>query len=422
MTAASSNKPPTDSRPVTTADREAALAAKVNGAAHDGGLPPIPFDPDAGLRAFRRYVANPDAYTDTYEPKGMIFPVKLAGKTVPPRIWIVRDWIPCGTVTALYGDGGTGKSLLAQTLMTACATGRPFLGLDTTGCAAFGIFCEDEADELHRRQADINLALGVDWPDLRRMAWESRVGMDNVLMKFDPSGVGETTAAFDDLLDKLRYFEARLCVIDTAADTFGGNENVRPQVRQFIGHCLGKIARTIGGSVILCAHPSRAGLTSGEGDGGNTAWNNSVRSRLYLSRVKAEGDEQPDDGARILSRKKANYAGIGDSIDLRWKDGAFVVERAATGIFAGIEKRNAETVFLDALDKLTAQGRFLSDSSHAGNFAPKAIIAAGLSERFKKTDLRAAMERLFADGRIRMETYGREHDQRRRIMRGRDAE
>ncbi len=59
------------------------------------------------------------------EPLEIIAPAALQGLAIPERRWIWPEWIPVGAVTALYGDGGTGKSLLAQQLMTACATGAP---------------------------------------------------------------------------------------------------------------------------------------------------------------------------------------------------------------------------------------------------------------------------------------------------------
>ncbi len=51
--------------------------------------------------------------------------------------------------------------------------------------------------------------------------------------------------------------------VQVPADTFGGDENVRGQVRQFIASALGRLAREIHGTVVLCAHPSRSGLDSG---------------------------------------------------------------------------------------------------------------------------------------------------------------
>ena len=47
--------------------------------------------------------------------------------TPPDREWVIKDWLPKGYVTALYGDGGVGKSLLVQQLATCVATGKPFL-------------------------------------------------------------------------------------------------------------------------------------------------------------------------------------------------------------------------------------------------------------------------------------------------------
>src|SRR6185312_14097232 len=53
------------------------------------------------------------ASAKTRAPLIVTSPAKLVG-TPPARRWIVRDCIPCGVVTGLYGDGGIGKSLLAQ--------------------------------------------------------------------------------------------------------------------------------------------------------------------------------------------------------------------------------------------------------------------------------------------------------------------
>jgi hypothetical protein len=170
------------------------------------------------------------------------------------------------------------------------------------------------------------------------------------------------------------------------------------------------------GAVVLLAHPSRTGLTSGEGDGGNTAWNASVRSRLYLSRPNPDGDEQPDDNQRALTRKKANYAGRGDAVDLIWRDGYFKVENSATGVFGTIERHGAQAVFLDAMAKLAAQGVAVSASPSANNFAPTQIIRAGMHGRLRKADLRAAMQALFTAGKIRTETYGRPSAQRSKLV------
>src|SRR4051794_11934807 len=65
---------------------------------------------------------------------GFIDPTTLEGIEPPDREWIVQDWLPVGCVTSLYGGAGYGKTLVAQMLQTAAATGKAFLGLETTQC------------------------------------------------------------------------------------------------------------------------------------------------------------------------------------------------------------------------------------------------------------------------------------------------
>ena len=112
-----------------------------------------------------------------------------------------------------------------------------------------------------------------------------------------------------------------LVILDTAADMFGGNENERRTVNTFIKTYLGSIVINYNATVILLAHPSLSGLSSGSGLSGSTAWENSVRARAYLAR------EADSDDIRILSRKKSNYSDIsGDSdIKLIWENGVLVI-------------------------------------------------------------------------------------------------
>jgi RecA-family ATPase len=305
---------------------------------------------------------------DEPEPLRIVDPITLQDKPIPERQWVVPDWIPRGVVTGLYGPGGLGKTLLVQQLLTATALGRQWLGLVVAPGRAFGVFCEDPEDELHRRQADINRLYGCEFADLDRMRWSARIGHDNLLMTFDLARP-RLTRFFDQLLAEAHGFRAELVVIDTVSDVFGGNENDRSQVRQFIQYCLGKIAREISGTVVACAHPSRSGQSSGEGDGASTGWNAGFRSRLYLSSPKSVDGSPVDANARVLERKKANYAQREDSIDLRWKDGVFTTERQASGIIAAIEKRTCERVFLDLLDKTAAERQWVSSNSRSGNYA-----------------------------------------------------
>ncbi len=345
------------------------------------------------------------------EPLEIIAPAALQGLAIPERRWIWPEWIPVGAVTALYGDGGTGKSLLAQQLMTACATGAQFLGQEVAPCKAFGVFCEDDADELHRRQVAINRALSVEFGDLRELRWLSRVGSENLLMTFTADGRGVPTPFFSQILNAAKEFGARLVVFDTAADAFAGNENIRPQVRQFIA-LLTRLACEIDGAVILLAHPSQTGKASGSGDGGSTAWNNSVRSRLYLRRPgqpdgkgrESASDEPIDPDSRTLSRLKANYAAAGVDLSVRYERGAFVDASGVPGVVGArgpARDRAAEEAFLNGLSELEAKRLRCNVHKGQANYAPHSLREkTEACERFSEDELTGAMNRLIRSGRI----------------------
>src|SRR3954452_21376748 len=88
------------------------------------------------------------------EPLSPIDPTVLHGVPVPDRPWLVPGWVPMVRPTGLYGAGGEGKTLIAQQLATACAIGTEWLGLPARRCTSLLIYCEDDRDEMHRRQDD----------------------------------------------------------------------------------------------------------------------------------------------------------------------------------------------------------------------------------------------------------------------------
>lgn len=332
------------------------------------------------------------------EPLDVIDPTRLQGQPVPERRWLWEHWIPMRAVTVLSGDGGTGKSLLALQLAAACATGRPFLCKEVMRCKALVLACEDEKDELHRRQAAINGALGIDFGELLDVYWIARAGLDNVMMKFAADGAPDRTPFFEQVTARAREIRAQLIVLDTAADLFGGNENIRPQVRQFIGALTG-MAIACDAAVLLLAHPSQSGKALGTGESGSTAWNNSVRSRLYFTRPAAEKGEPEDRDARHLSRQKSNYAQAGAALPVRYVDGAFVATGGAASeddAWTMQRKRKAEDAFLAGIAELEALNFRCNSHKGQANFAPKAILdKTTAAQGFTQDELDAAMNQLF---------------------------
>src|SRR6202041_1010035 len=82
----------------------------------------------------------------------IVCPTVFQGRNPPSRRWTVNSWIPYRVVTGFYGDGGVGKSLLAQQLQTGTALGSSWLGLPVEDIASLGVYCEDDDEELWRRQ------------------------------------------------------------------------------------------------------------------------------------------------------------------------------------------------------------------------------------------------------------------------------
>jgi RecA-family ATPase len=316
-------------------------------------------------------------------------------------------------VTSLYGGGGEGKTLLAQMLATACALpNAKWLGLPVRHCKSVLQFCEDDTDEMWRRQEDINRFYGCTFADLSAMRWLPRLGFDNTLMTFEKA-CARLTPLHAELLRVIQDHGSQLNITDTLADIFGGNENDRTQARAFVQTALGSIARQTGGAVMALAHPSLSGINTGTGSSGSTGWIGTFRSHLFLVSPKAEEGEPADPDARVLTRGKANHSRRGETIELRWCNGAFTVTGSSGGLGASIEKRNCEDIFLSLLGRLRSDGRYVSANSRAGNYAPRTFAGCPDRQGFKVADFKSAMERLFAAKAIQIGHYIDSH--RRKI-------
>lgn len=260
------------------------------------------------------------------------------------------------------------------------------------------ISAEDDEGELHRRVADVVEASPISFDDLDRLTLRSLAGEDALLAQLDRgSGVLSPTPLFHELDQRLQDEAPALLVLDTLADLFPGNENDRAQARQFIGMLRGLAIRHDCAALLL-AHPSLSGLNSGSGTSGSTAWNNSVRSRLYLERVMADGYEADPD-ARVLSTKKANHARVGGEISMKWRDGVFIADKAPDRLDRMAATAKAERVFIKLMRTFEAQGRRVN---HAGgtSYAPNIFSKHPESEGMSKAAMRTAMETLLASGRI----------------------
>lgn len=338
----------------------------------------------------------------------------LQGVEVPDRDWVVPGLIPDKTVTMLSGDGGTGKSLIAQQLAAAAVLKKPWLGQEVKHGPVLLISAEDDQEELHRRFASILAHSGAAFRDMDDLVFRSLAGEDAVLGAVaGKTGLIRPTPLFQELEAEALRLRPVLIVLDTLADLFGGSEIDRVQVRQFVGILRGLAIRCECAALLL-SHPSVSGMQSGSGTSGSTAWNASVRSRLYLERIVEDGVE-PNPDARRLTTKKANYARTGDTIGLSWADGVFVVDETVAGVDRDGGAK-AQSVFLQKLKEFADQGRFVS-ASYGPTYAPAVFAKSGAKGMTKKA-LSAAMEALLATGHIKVEKHGKAGRERSHLVLG----
>jgi AAA domain len=369
---------------------------KPNGAEppRDDGAPP-----NDGNGADRE--APDDGETEA-EPLPKLIPIKRAKGRA--REWTVPEWAPKRTATIIQGDGGIGKTSLVQQFQSSCGTGLPWLGLPVEECASLGIYTEDEDLDLDIRQDAIDAVYGCDCVASGKMHMLAMAGKDSELVVFDRAGNPSLTKFYLQVREAALDYRVKLVTLDVLVDLYGGNEIMRRQVRAFM-RTLVSLARLIDGSVVATAHVSQAGIQSDGGHSGSTDWSNASRSRAYLSVPKDDGNGPVDPDARVLTRKKANHARIGEMIKLQWRNGVFVPEALAT---KSPFRRTAEEVFLELLDAVTREGQKVSAKPRAGNNAPAFFMKRPPLDRegFQRGDFDRAMQRLLQRQTIKIVPYG----------------
>jgi RecA-family ATPase len=348
---------------------------------------------------------------------GPVHAPTLAGKETPAREWAVEGLIPMKSVTLLSGDGGTGKSTLALQLVASIVLGRRWLGIETRGGTAAYVSCEDDLDELHRRLAAICSAEDWEIGDLDGLQIFPRVGFDSsVIVRGERFGEFEDGMWWCGFSEWLRDNQPQLVVLDSLYDFFTANQLEMAAARAFMGR-LRAVANDAGCAILVLWHPSKSGMDSGDGTSGNVAFRNAARAMLYLEKDK---DASSRDAPLILRGKKSNYGPVSQDLSIKWEKGRFVplnLQGNPTGIFAGIERRQVDGVFLELLETLAGEGRPVSASRTGNNYAPTMFSRRPDNGGYKKTDFEKAMERLFSEGKITTEHYGRKGDERRKIVR-----
>lgn len=311
----------------------------------------------------------------------------------------------------MAGSGGVGKSLLAQTIATALALGLPFIDAIAQPQRVLMWACEDDHDELWRRQLAICSLFGVQLAELEgRLVIEPRLGMDNSL--FVPVyGAPTWTPIRDELRAQVGDYKTEVLILDNIGQTYGCSENDRHAVTVYVNGC-GVMAP----ATLLLGHPAKA---EGSEFSGSTAWENAVRMRWYLGTTLPDQEEpqkdqddaeEPDQSVRYLAKRKTNYT-TRDFRKMTCQNGVICIEgqsgQAAGHYLAAESRAAAERWILQGIADLGRINMHGSAAPSSREFLPKKLVAMKLAGPFTLKELRDAMNRMLLAQSIKEAEVGK---------------
>ena len=239
------------------------------------------------------------------------------------REWLIDSWLPANTVSMFTGEGGAGKSWL--TLQAVCQITCGFRdayldpnykitppadyddNLPTPKHVVFATYEDEPAEIKCRLQA---LASGMSWIADSLTAIKQHlhiVDMRGIGSVWGPglgkhiANTGDLLAAGEDLRQICEDNDARLLVMDPLSGGFGGNENERTAVYDFVSSFRGW-GDTAKCAMLVIGHLPKSKEGKAAGFSGSTAWEASARSMWKLTK---QGKSENEYWA--LKHTKSNY-------------------------------------------------------------------------------------------------------------------
>lgn len=410
---------------------ERALAAleqaRVYADGYDPGPVPEHADETPPTDAYARSAQMPMPEDNEYEERQDGQPAKdipirnfidwasLAARRAPKFEWIWQDWLSAHP-TLLAGRGGIGKSLFTQQLATALATGADRTMRADRPIRVLYWACEDDSDELWRRQERICAHFGIGLDALAdRLTIDSRFGLENTLYSLAYARP-VWTGLLGELQQQVNDLSIDVLMLDNLGQLYGANENDRHHVTTFTNGVAGMVRGRPFCPVFL-GHPAKDSKSE---YAGNAAWENAVRMRWFLSdrlpdEPIPEGEtEQSDQTLRFLCKRKANYS-TKDVIRFRIDGGILKPESQIMEEMGGnqhgdsidrLYEARAEATVLEALERIGATGKSSSDTP-GPSYLPKQILEFNLHQGASKRDLERAMRRLMMAGSMKRAEIGK---------------
>jgi AAA domain len=279
----------------------------------------------------------------------------LAYDPEPQRLWIVEDVIPDENLTLITGEGGIGKTTIAEQLAVAARTNGYWLGMPVTQGPVLFLTSEDERKDVHISMRAILKGEGKNLAHCPGLHILSLADRDACLAAASTKLAAITaTPLWHALLRLIERIKPRIVIFDALADLFGGEENARRQVRGIL----------------------------------------TVKKVQYAQ-----------EGTVFRLRRMAGFFAY------EAKDGgAAPYDRAAAAA-------KAETAFLAILQSFEDQGRSVSPNP-SGSYAPVVFEREADADGFSKAAFRGAMSRLLKANRIHIEKTGPASRQRDKLAPG----
>ncbi len=325
-----------------------------------------------------------------------------------PVEFLIEGILPVKVVTLLAGHGGTSKSMLSLQAGASLAMGLPFLGMKSQRVKVLVYSAEDDSHIVRNRLATICDRMKIDPKELaKNLTVQDASEGDPVLFiekKESAIVTGVPTPAMQDLIHAVARTGARVIILDNSSDVYGADEIKRVQVRAFI-RMLAQMARKANAAVLLLAHVDKqaAKSISNEGYSGSTAWNNSVRSRLFIKEDK--------EGRLTIEHQKSNYSKRIESISLVFDRGLVVLEEEKFENVSDISAFNAvreirENTVLQMLHEFYQRGEWISSAQSSPNNAYKMLLnEQSYPKGMSKSDLWQLLREAERGRKIYKETY-----------------
>ena len=251
--------------------------------------------------------------------------IKWDNIEVTPRKWLINPWLPANTVTMFTGDGGVGKSWLTLQMVCqiTCGYRDAYLKPKFNKVAdktlprdvVFATY-EDEPAEIKRRLQE--LTNNMPWIENSLNIIKQHLHIVDMRGKGSVWGpgigqhiqnTGDLLPAGEDLRAICEDTEAKLLVLDPLSGAFGGNENDRSAVYDFVSSFRGW-GDAVGCAMLMVGHLPKGAEARIAGFSGSTAWPASVRSMWTIDKHQLKDKNVDKRYYWQLEHTKSNYAAI----------------------------------------------------------------------------------------------------------------